>query len=79
MIVLIHGVRGDPVFMRVTQRLVTAGRGGSANCLLCRGGGGALAAVGVAGPPAFRVKRLLKNVAKAPSFAVMLLPPVVAV
>jgi hypothetical protein len=66
------------VFIGVTQRLVMAGRGGRANCLLCRGGAGEVVAVGVTEPPAFLVKRLLKNVARAPSFAAILLPPAAA-
>jgi len=36
---------------------------------------GELAVVGVTGPPDFLVKRLLKKLANAPSFAAVLLPP----
>lgn len=54
--------------------LVTVGRGGRANILLCREATG-VAAVGVIGPPDFLVKRLLKKFAKAPSLAAPLFPP----
>ena len=55
--------------------LAIDGRGGRANSLLCRGVFGELAVVGVTEPPDFLVKRLLKKLAKAPSFAAVLLPP----
>lgn len=53
--------------------MVSVGRGGRANILLCREATG-VATVGVIGPPDFRVKRLLKKFAKAPSLAAVLLP-----
>jgi hypothetical protein len=59
--------------------LVIDGRGGRANSLLCRGVTGEVPAVGVTGPPDFLVKRLLKKLANAPSFAAALLPPGVTV
>jgi hypothetical protein len=40
---------------------------------------GEVPAVGVTGPPDFLVKRLLKKLANAPSFAAVLLPPGVTV
>jgi len=36
---------------------------------------GEVAVVGVTGPPDFLVRRLLKKLAKAPSFAAVLVPP----
>ena len=53
---------------------VIDGRGGRANILLCREATGELAVVGVTGPPDFLVKRLLKKLANAPSFAAALPP-----
>ena len=57
---------------------VGVGGGGGANSLLCRWVTGVVAAVGVTGPPDFRVNKLLKKFARAPSLAAVA-PAAVAV